>query len=61
MSAEAGRLYWRHRIWLPPLRERVPSPLASQRRRMMLDVMYLAIGFAFLAVAVFYVVTCDRL
>jgi hypothetical protein len=27
----------------------------------MLDVMYLAIGFAFLAGAVFYVVVCDRL
>jgi len=28
---------------------------------MMLDAMYLAIGFAFLAAAVFYVVVCDRL
>jgi len=28
---------------------------------MMLDVLYLAIGFAFLAVAVFYVIACDRL
>jgi hypothetical protein len=27
----------------------------------MLDVMYLAIGFAFLAATVFYVVACDRL
>jgi hypothetical protein len=27
----------------------------------MLDVMYLAIGFGFLAVTVFYVVVCDRL
>jgi hypothetical protein len=27
----------------------------------MLDVMYLAIGFGFLAVAVAYVVVCDRL
>jgi hypothetical protein len=27
----------------------------------MLDVMYLAIGFGFLAAAVFYVVVCDRL
>jgi hypothetical protein len=32
-----------------------------QRRRMMLDAMYLAIGFGFLAVAVFYVIACDRL
>ncbi|MFZ2004244.1 MAG: hypothetical protein WB697_04265 [Stellaceae bacterium] len=37
------------------------APLAWQRRRVMLDVMYLAIGFAFLALAVFYVVVCDRL
>ena len=36
-------------------------PLALQRRRMMLDALYLAIGFAFLAVTVFYVVACDRL
>jgi hypothetical protein len=28
---------------------------------MMLDAMYLAIGFGFLAVAVLYVVACDRL
>jgi len=28
---------------------------------MMLDAMYLAIGLAFLAVAVFYVIACDRL
>jgi len=28
---------------------------------MMLDVMYLAIGFAFLAATVLYVVVCDRL
>jgi hypothetical protein len=27
----------------------------------MLDAMYLAIGFGFLAVAVLYVVACDRL
>jgi len=27
----------------------------------MLDVMYLAIGFGFLVVAVLYVVACDRL
>jgi len=27
----------------------------------MLDVVYLAIGFGFLAVAVLYVVACDRL
>jgi len=27
----------------------------------MRDAMYLAIGFGFLAVAVFYVVACDRL
>lgn len=27
----------------------------------MLDAMYLAIGFAFLAITVFYVVACDRL
>jgi hypothetical protein len=32
-----------------------------QRRRMMFDAMYLAIGFGFLAVAVLYVVVCDRL
>jgi len=31
------------------------------RRRLMLDVMYLAIGFGFLAVAVLYVLACDRL
>jgi len=28
---------------------------------MMLDVMYLVIGFAFLTVAVLYVIACDRL
>jgi len=28
---------------------------------MMLDVMYLAIGFGFLAVTVFYAMACDRL
>jgi hypothetical protein len=32
-----------------------------RRRRMMLDAMYLAIGFGFLAVTVLYVITCDRL
>jgi hypothetical protein len=36
-------------------------PARFVRRRVMLDVMYLAIGFAFLAVAVFYVIACDRL
>jgi hypothetical protein len=29
--------------------------------RMMLDVMYLAIGFGFLAAAVFYVIACAHL
>jgi hypothetical protein len=33
----------------------------SEGRRMMLDAMYLTIGFGFLAVAVLYVVACDRL
>jgi hypothetical protein len=42
-------------------RSEVCAPLAWQRRRMMLDVMYLAIGFGFLAVTVFYAMACDRL
>jgi len=34
---------------------------ADEWRMVMLDVIYLAIGFGFLAVAVLYVVACDRL
>jgi hypothetical protein len=34
---------------------------ALERRSAMLDVMFLAIGFGFLAAAVLYVVACDRL
>ncbi len=34
---------------------------AAERRFVMLDAMYLAIGFGFVAIAVLYVVTCDRL
>ena len=37
------------------------SPLALVTETTMFDAMYLAIGFGFLAVAVFYVVACDRL
>jgi hypothetical protein len=33
----------------------------SRRRFIMLDVLFLAIGFGFLAVTVLYVVACDRL
>jgi hypothetical protein len=41
--------------------KRIRPAHCEQRRRIMLDVMYLAIGFAFLAVAVLYVIACDRL
>jgi hypothetical protein len=34
---------------------------ASRWRFVMLDAMYLAIGFGFLVAAVLYVVACDRL
>jgi hypothetical protein len=34
---------------------------AAERRFLMLDAMYLAIGCGFLIVAVLYVVACDRL
>jgi hypothetical protein len=37
------------------------APLARNWRPMMLDAMYLAIGLAFLAAAVLYVVACDHL
>jgi hypothetical protein len=37
------------------------TPLALVTETTMLDAMYLAIGFGFLAVAVLYVVACDRL
>ncbi|HWB47786.1 MAG TPA: hypothetical protein VG651_01650 [Stellaceae bacterium] len=36
-------------------------PGAASGRRMMLDVVYLAIGCGFLAAAVLYVAACDRL
>jgi len=42
-------------------RNEVGAPLAVEGRRMMLDAMFLAIGFGFLAAAVLYVVACDRL
>ena len=47
----------------PPLfpRNEARAPLALGWRRMMLDAMYLAIGFGFLALAVLYVAACDRL
>jgi hypothetical protein len=41
--------------------ERLAPPLADEWRPMMLDAMYLAIGFGFLVVAVLYVTACDRL
>jgi hypothetical protein len=37
------------------------TPYASRWRSVMLDALYMAIGFGFLAVAVLYVVACDRL
>ncbi len=36
-----------------------PAPV--KRRRLMLDAVFLAIGFGFLALAVLYVTACDRL
>jgi hypothetical protein len=41
--------------------EKGGSPLVLVTETAMFDVMYLAIGFGFLAVAVLYVVACDRL
>jgi hypothetical protein len=44
--------------------ERAVAGLAlglGERRVSMFDAIYLAVGFAFLAVTVFYVVACDRL
>ncbi len=47
---------------LPPsLWTEARAPLALEWRGMMLDAMYLAIGFGFLVVAVLYVMACDRL
>lgn len=43
------------------LPSRARALLALEWRRMMLDAMYLAIGFGFLAIAGFYVAVCDRL
>lgn len=40
----------------------VPSGIsADEWRLVMLDAIYLAVGFGFLAVAVLYVVACDRI
>jgi hypothetical protein len=38
-----------------------PGPEGAPRRPVMLDAMFLAIGFGFLAAAVLYVTVCDRL
>lgn len=51
-----GRLYTRRCF-----RVEKAAPLALVTEMTMLDAMYLAIGFGFLAVAVLYVVACDRL
>ncbi|MGC2415875.1 MAG: hypothetical protein WA459_24665 [Stellaceae bacterium] len=40
----------------------MPSGIsADEWRLVMLDAIYLAVGFGFLAVAVLYVVACDRI
>jgi hypothetical protein len=36
-------------------------PVGSRWRTVMLDAVYLAIGFGFLVIAVLYVVACDRI
>jgi hypothetical protein len=45
----------------PPIFPATRARCAARGRVLMLDVMYLAIGFGFLAVAVLYVIVCDRL